>query len=105
MLTRRSTPRRVLNSISGQGSDAVIKVGASELETPSDVGSNQTFWAYYDQYFPEESANGNYGEALALYRETPAIPLPAALPLFASGLGVTGLLGWRRKRKARALGA
>ena len=26
-------------------------------------------------------------------------PLPAALPLFASGLGVLGLLGWRRKRK------
>ena len=27
-------------------------------------------------------------------------PLPAALPLFATGLGVLGLLGWRRKRKA-----
>jgi CHRD domain len=29
-------------------------------------------------------------------------PLPAALPLFASGLGALGLLGWRRKRKAIA---
>ena len=29
-----------------------------------------------------------------------AVPLPAALPLFATGLGVLGLLGWRRKRKA-----
>ena len=28
-----------------------------------------------------------------------ATPLPAALPLFASGLGALGLLGWRRKRK------
>jgi hypothetical protein len=28
-------------------------------------------------------------------------PLPAALPLFATGLGALGLLGWRRKRKAR----
>jgi hypothetical protein len=27
--------------------------------------------------------------------------LPAALPLFASGIGALGLLGWRRKRKAR----
>jgi hypothetical protein len=26
-------------------------------------------------------------------------PLPAALPLFAIGLGVMGLFGWRRKRK------
>ena len=30
------------------------------------------------------------------------VPLPAALPLFASGLGALGLLGWRRKRKAQA---
>jgi hypothetical protein len=28
-----------------------------------------------------------------------ATPLPAALPLFATGLGLMGLLGWRRKRK------
>ena len=27
-------------------------------------------------------------------------PLPGALPLFASGLGALGLLGWRRKRRA-----
>ena len=31
-----------------------------------------------------------------------AVPLPAALPLFATGLGALGLLGWRRKRKAAA---
>jgi hypothetical protein len=29
--------------------------------------------------------------------------LPAALPLFAGGLGALGLLGWRRKRTARSL--
>ena len=29
-----------------------------------------------------------------------ATPLPAALPLFATGLGALGLLGWRRKKKA-----
>ena len=32
-------------------------------------------------------------------------PLPATLPLFATGLGALGLLGWRRKRKAAALAA
>lgn len=31
-----------------------------------------------------------------------ATPLPAALPLFATGLGALGLLGWRRKKKAAA---
>jgi hypothetical protein len=34
-----------------------------------------------------------------------AAPLPAALPLFASGLGGLGLLGWRRKRKHAARAA
>jgi len=29
-------------------------------------------------------------------------PLPAALPLFATGLGCLGLLGWRRKRRVHA---
>jgi hypothetical protein len=34
--------------------------------------------------------------------EVTATPLPAALPLFVTGLGGLGLLGWRRKRKAIA---
>jgi hypothetical protein len=34
-----------------------------------------------------------------------ATPIPAALPLFASGLGLMCLLGWRRKRMAMAASA
>jgi hypothetical protein len=35
-----------------------------------------------------------------------ATPLPATLPLFATGLGAMGLFGWRKKRKnAAALAA
>ena len=33
---------------------------------------------------------------------TAATPVPGALPLFATGLGALGLLGWRRKRKRAA---
>jgi len=51
------------------------------------------------------SGNGP-GQGLTLtYDYTPAMiatPLPATLPLFASGLGGLGLFGWHRKRKARA---
>jgi hypothetical protein len=37
--------------------------------------------------------------------QIPQAPLPAALPLFATGLGALGLLGWRKKkRKAQAVG-
>jgi hypothetical protein len=45
--------------------------------------------------FPEpclEQVTGYSGEV------TPATPLPAALPLFATGLGAIGLFGWRKKR-------
>jgi hypothetical protein len=31
-----------------------------------------------------------------------ATPLPAALPLFATGLGALGLLGWRKKRRKQS---
>jgi hypothetical protein len=41
------------------------------------------------------------GDISVQYVPSPA-PLPAAFPLFATGLGVMGLLGWRRKRKATA---
>ena len=37
-----------------------------------------------------------------VYSEVAQTPLPAALPLFAGGLGAMGLLGWRRKRKNSA---
>jgi hypothetical protein len=35
--------------------------------------------------------------------DTAAVPLPAALPLFASGLAAFGLLGWSRRRNTRGM--
>jgi len=32
----------------------------------------------------------------------PSVPLPAALPLFGTGLALMGFIGWRRKRKLAA---
>jgi hypothetical protein len=37
------------------------------------------------------------------YGHAPTTPLPTTLPLFATGIGGLGLLGWRRKRKAQAI--
>jgi hypothetical protein len=36
-----------------------------------------------------------------VFTGTVSTPLPAALPLFATGLGGLGLLGWRKRRKAQ----
>jgi hypothetical protein len=50
--------------------------------------------------YPDPSAiDGYYHPATISISET---PLPAALPLFAGGLGALGLFGWRRKRKNAA---
>lgn len=44
---------------------------------------------------------GDTGLRTATYSLTaPAVPIPAALPLFAAGLGAMGFMGWRRKRRA-----
>ncbi len=45
------------------------------------------------------------GVTLVFSPNLASTPLPAALPLFASGLGVMGLFGWRRKRKNVAASA
>jgi hypothetical protein len=47
------------------------------------------------------SAVGTSGGSVSVTAVS-ATPLPAALPLFATGLGAMGLFGWRRKRKSSA---
>jgi hypothetical protein len=51
-----------------------------------------------------DTTKGLFGDATPVGGpDTPATPIPGALPLFVSGLGGLGLLGWRRKRKAQAV--
>jgi hypothetical protein len=60
-------------------------------------------------WVPEIYGEGTGGNSFTFYYidytvfTSSATPLPAALPLFATGLGGLGLLGWRRKRKAQAV--
>ena len=49
------------------------------------------------------SGMGGPGSGAGLVGTVTSTPIPAALPLFASALGVIGVLGWRRRRKAAAL--
>jgi hypothetical protein len=42
---------------------------------------------------------------IEVFGSVSATPLPATLPLFATGIGAVGLFGWRRKRKNAAIAA
>ena len=53
----------------------------------------------FDVYYKISQGSGEFAITGSENSQT---PLPAALPLFASGLGALGLLGWRKKRKAAA---
>jgi hypothetical protein len=56
---------------------------------------------YYLQLAGIGGGTSGYGGTLTT-QGIGVVPLPAALPLFATGLAAMGLLGWRRRRKAQA---
>jgi hypothetical protein len=76
----------------------------SKINTADYSNTAQLFFDFTESgaFFSADSGH-NYSSAAIGASTT---PVPAALPLFASGLGALGLLGWRRKRKnAAALAA
>ena len=66
--------------------------------------SRVNLYYFTDAYQDERDLpSGGFEAGSGVFAVTPqvaATPLPATLPLFASGLAVMGLLGWRRKRHA-----
>ena len=81
----------------GDGTDLTMFNGATEFQGFSPLGGTVGLVTYFG---PWGFSGGSSDTVLTL---TPvATPLPAALPLFATGLGALGLLGSRRKRKAQA---
>jgi hypothetical protein len=71
------------------GSGYLTNNGVSALS----IEPNNEFAFYFDDLFAPPSS---WFEGTWTVSQT---PIPAALPLFATGLGGLGLLGWRRKRK------
>lgn len=54
---------------------------------------------------PDSIPDGSWDfaiDSIALNRSLQPVPLPAALPMFASGVGALAFLSWRKKKKATA---
>jgi len=81
----------VANSGARFGGASATSDFSNTLEVPTGI----------DVFNLPEGYTANAGNWLVNNRFVGAeTPLPAALPLFATGLGALGLLGWRRKKKA-----
>jgi len=81
-------------------SPSVGLVGSTSFSTPKTSGVPFIFAAGPGSYsFSIDGGHPEGGNARYDIRITATTPLPATLPLFATGLGALGLLGWRRKRK------
>ena len=65
------------------------------------ANSPDTFWPN-DTYLPDGFSNESLAYSVLVSGDVDPTPLPATLPLFATGLGALGLFGWRRKRKNAA---
>jgi hypothetical protein len=72
----------------------------------SNILSGSIFWPNSCDFVGQQIVCAGEGAAPHIVSGSltpiPTVPLPATLPLFATGLGALGLLGWRRKRKAAA---
>jgi hypothetical protein len=79
------------------GSNTNFGSGLNTIALPSfiDTGSSDVFSI-------TNGGTGNTENQITSITVDPPVPLPATLPLLATGLGGLGLLGWRRKRKAQA---
>ena len=58
------------------------------------------YFLYGQDFYFDFPQTGNLLLGTLTSSDITATPIPATLPLFATGLGALGLLGWRRKRKA-----
>jgi hypothetical protein len=83
---------------------ATSSTGNSVLNTLT--AANLAAGTYYLRFFGVIAGNSDINSHLtALAGTVTATPIPAALPLFISALGLVGFAGWRRKAAALSVAA
>jgi hypothetical protein len=80
----------------------VIYQVTMQVFVQASLGSSAS--AYVDPYFSAPAGYTVLTSAGIGNLQPSTVPIPAALPLFASGLGALGLFGWRRKKAAASAG-
>jgi hypothetical protein len=118
-----SVNSRFLTTLFGSGDAKIQETINSPPGFPSQLMTHMEFGACCPLVFTPDyhGSIGQLGELVAvtwefsflvssgqfttngIFAQETIVPIPAALPLFATGLGVLGLLGWRRKRKSLQL--
>lgn len=78
--------------------------GSDHLDSVPEIAgiavSSVNYWQFINGTVVTTLSDAGWNYSIALVS---SVPVPAALPLFGTGLAVLGLVGWRRKRKASAL--
>jgi hypothetical protein len=81
------------------GSDILTALGLTNSSGDFDIVLAITGLSSFQSVTFSDTGNPAFEFALGVAQT----PLPAALPLFAAGLGALGLVSWRKKRTARSL--
>lgn len=91
--------------VSGAGGNGQMPFQFTASEAPI-AGGGHMYWTNASPFgsaaWTTDGFRPGWVEFQATFSDTVATPLPAALPLFASGIGAMGLFGWRRRRKTEA---
>ncbi len=90
-------------SFSMLGGDATGNQEEQHLTVSGNITNSGNIWAHLRFTSDLDKQFGNWRntpeEMFAWGGPVSVVPLPAALPLYGTGLAVMGLIGWRRKKK------
>lgn len=80
----------------------IVSFSAVQQANPLFLDADVNAGSIFSRRFSAGGGNSNVGLVTGFNDPLAPVPLPAALPLFASGLGLISFAAWRRKRMLEA---